>query len=125
MLHLKVLWVARLQFLPKAPNAKVLVTHLCVVKQHHRTGGELGQPGLEIVLDRFIGVQSIDVEQINAVVFKSMKRVVKGFPQKGGEVGVVGLVVRRNRRKNVRVVGARVHVSLPSVHGKAAGGHRA
>ena len=67
--------------------------HLGVMKEHHRTGREFGQPSLKIVFDGFVGVQAIDVEQINALVCKARECMVKRFSQQRGESGLVGCIV--------------------------------
>ncbi len=52
---------------PKAPDAKPAFAHIDVVEEYNGIVGQQRQPGLVVVPDRFVGMQTVDVEEINAL----------------------------------------------------------
>ena len=82
VVHVKVKGVLCFEFIPKLPHTKVLFVHMGVMKEHHRTRGEFGQPRLKVVLHRIIGVQPIDVQEVDALGRKVGQGFIEGFGQK-------------------------------------------
>ena len=74
------------QFIEELPDAKPSFTHRGVVQEHHGAAAELGQPGFEIVAYRFVGMQSIDVQEVNAAVFKLACCVIETRTQQLREI---------------------------------------
>ena len=66
---------------PETPHAKVVSSDLGIVKQHNAPLRQFGQPDLEVVADGFVGVQTIDVQKVNAGVCEVDERFVKGLSQ--------------------------------------------
>mgnify|MGYP003484583143 CR=1 FL=1 len=64
-------WVTALQFSPEFPYSEISLVHGGVVEQHHSPVAELGSPGFKIVADRLVGMQAIDVEQVDRVRLKA------------------------------------------------------
>lgn len=64
---------------PEAPHAKVVSPDLGIVKQHNAPLRQFGQPDLEVVADGSVGVQTIDVQKVNAASAKSASALSKVF----------------------------------------------
>ena len=75
MRHFKMKGKAGLDFFPKTPDTKAAFFDRLVMEQDHGTRGQLGQPRLKIVFDRFIGVQSVDVQEIDTLIFNASSKV--------------------------------------------------
>ena len=111
---------ARLDFFPKAPDTKAAFFDRRVVEQDHGTRGQFWQPRLKIVFDRFIGVQAIDVQEIDTLVFDVLQSFIKGLFKQGRKSTVVRFIVEADFFKDVALVVTGVLVPSPSVHRKAA-----
>ena len=103
-------------FSPKAPNAKVVTPHFGVVKQNDGPVAELAAPAFKVVPDRFVRVQAIDVQQIDAAVRNVAERFIERLLQKCGEMPVPRIVVLPQLFQNLLAVMACVRVTLPSVN---------
>ena len=79
MVHLKMQGVALFHDRPKAPNPKATFFHAGVMEQDDCPRGELGQPGLKIMLNRLIGVKAIYVQEVYALVLDVVQGRIKGF----------------------------------------------
>jgi hypothetical protein len=63
------------------------------VEQDHGTIAQFGSPRFEVVTDSIIGMQAIDVKEINATVSEMFDRLVEGRADKSGKHRVPGLMV--------------------------------
>ena len=70
----------------------------------------------------FVGVQAIDMEQVNATIFEVRKRLIKGFAKQGGEPCIMLIIVATDIFPNLFTILSRVFIALPSVHGIGSGG---
>ena len=64
-------------FLPKTRYSESLLSHVCIVQQDNSAGRELYFPRVEVVGDGIIGMKPVNVKQINTVVGKVRKRLIK------------------------------------------------
>ena len=113
--------VAPSQLGPESIHAKVALAHGAVMKEHDGALGELGQPGFKIVSDGLVGVQSVDVQQVNAAVGKLGQCCIKGHAQQGGKTLVMGVVGFFQGLIDMVAVQASVGIALPSVYGIGSG----
>jgi len=67
--------------IPQAPYAKILVFGADIVYQNYSAALYLRQPGLEVVTDGFVGVESIDVQKVGRVVSKLREGFVEALSQ--------------------------------------------
>jgi len=70
-----------LDLIPKAPDAKILVFGADIVYQNYSAVLNLRQPGVEVVPDSFVSVESIDVQKINRIFGKLRESIVEALPQ--------------------------------------------
>ena len=78
-----VVFVPRAQFLPKPPDPEVRLAHIGVMEKDHRPARQFGQPGVEIVAHRFIGMQTVNVQQVDGGVAEPLRRLVESHAQQG------------------------------------------
>ena len=71
----------------------------------------------------FVGVQAVDMQQIDAAVGHVIQGLVKGFLQQGGKVAVGAVVLLAQGVQHALAVVARVGVALPGVHAPGAQRH--
>ena len=108
-------------FFPALPSAVVVVAGGDVVKEGHSPGAELAPPRFEVVPDSLVGVQTVEVDQVEAAVGKTRQGVVEAGTHQVGKAPVELLVVAGN----VLVDGVAGHpgprVALPGVHAVTGG----
>ena len=115
--------IALRDFGPEAPHAKVALPDRDVVKQHHGAAAQLGTPAFKVMAHGFVGVQAVDMQQIDAAVGHVIQSLVKGFLQQGGKVAVGAVVLLAQGVQHALAVVARVGVALPGVHAPGAQRH--
>src|SRR5512143_4185170 len=91
-----------------------------VVEQHDRTRTQFGQPSLKIVTDGLIGVQAVDVQQVDGAGPKLVHGHIKCGPKKPGETIIQGIVVKAKLVEDSRTILTGVCIALPGVDGHAA-----
>ena len=67
-------WIELLQLFPQAPYPEATPKFVSVVENNHASFRHLRQPSLEIVLHRLVGMQAINMKQVNRAVFKVAQR---------------------------------------------------
>lgn len=73
------------QFRKEAEHPETRAEFVRVVEQHDGVGRELRTPALEIVAHRFVGVQSIDMQQVDRAILERAQRFVEGHAQQRRE----------------------------------------
>nr|WP_236637034.1 hypothetical protein [Acidovorax sp. BoFeN1] len=64
-------------------NAEVIAKNIGVVKEDDAARRQLREPSFKIMAYCFIGVQAIDMQQINAAIGKLRQSLIKGHAQQG------------------------------------------
>ena len=72
-------------FLPELPHAEVPLAHIRVVQQHDSRRAQLGEPRGKVVLNGFVGVKPVDVEQVDGAVDELRQRGVELGPNHARE----------------------------------------
>ena len=114
--ELQIAWVACLQFFPELPDREVPFANIGVMKQDHGAGCELGQPTLEIMADRVVGVKSVDVQEVDRPIGEIARGLIERHPQQSGEMREVLLVKRAHRPENIFAISAGMLIALPGVN---------
>ena len=81
------------EFAPEGVDAEVAGGDGGVVKEDNGAIGELGTPGFEIMLDRIVGVEAIDVEEVDGGIFETGDGIVEGGRDERGKSCVERIVV--------------------------------
>ena len=87
-----------------------------VVKQNDGSIAQLAFPGFEIVLDRFVGMETVDMKQIDRSIREMRCRVVERAAHERGECRELGAVILIQIGKDLVAVSSCVRVSGPGVH---------
>ena len=114
-------WIQGAQLIPQLPNPKTALMHIGIVKQNHSSPGELGQPGFKIMPDGLIGMESINMQQVNRALAEMGYGFVERHPQQPRDALVMAVVVFGEFVEHGRIIVACVLVPLPGVHCKALG----
>jgi|GEM_PF-5135035 len=69
--------ILNFKFLPKFINAKVTFCFSNIMKQDYSIISDFREPFFKIVTDRFVGVISINVKEINRIIFKTANCFIK------------------------------------------------
>ena len=101
--------------LPHPPDLEVALVHIDVVHQHDPAFAHLGQPFLEVVGNRVVGVQAVNVQEIDAAVREILQRLIEGHAQETGEAAVGRLRVVSKIVVDVITIIASVLVAFPRV----------
>lgn len=70
-----------LQFLLELVYAEVIHSHRNIMEQYDTIIGQFGQPTFIIMLNCFISVKSVNMQKVNAVVFKRTYSLVKSHSE--------------------------------------------
>nr|WP_233517018.1 hypothetical protein [Pseudotabrizicola alkalilacus] len=109
------------QLCPVLPDPKAAFAYFGIVKQHHGTVGQLGQPAFVVFLDVIIKVSAIKVQNVDRAIFDIIKRLGKGLAQQGAEPGIRPVLLL-NGVEHLFAIAPGMFVALPGVNGDAAGG---
>ena len=112
--------ILRAQFLPQFPHPEITLADHGVVEQHHRAVRQFRQPRFEIVLDRVVGMQAVDVQQIDRAVGEIGQRLVESHAHQLRKAAV-RRVVCGQRLEDFIAVETGVLVALPGIHRVAFG----
>nr|WP_292002185.1 hypothetical protein [Chlorobium sp.] len=85
------------------------------MKQHNASLRHFRQPEFEIVPDRLIGMQAVDVQKIDRSIAEMAYRIVEGHTQQPGKCFVMRVVICRDILKDLVVVEACMNVALPGI----------
>ena len=113
--------VARAEFFPVLPDAEVVATHGDVMQQHYAALAKLGQPALEVVTHRLVGMQAVDMQKIQRAIGELAQRFIEGHLQQTRETAVARVVLLAQLGQHFFTVEAGVLVALPGIHRVAAG----
>jgi hypothetical protein len=94
-----------------------------IVHYDDPAGFHLGPPRVEVVLHGLIGVQSVNVKQIDLSILKIRSGLLEGHPEQGREGWVVLSRVRIHFTENIVAVGASMRIASPGVDGKGPAVH--
>jgi hypothetical protein len=83
------------QFFPQLPHLKVEMPSDDVVHQHDTARAYLRKPRVEVVSYGIVGVQPIDVQQVDALVAEVFNSLVERCPEELRKGGVELLVLSR------------------------------
>ena len=101
---------------PEPPDAEVPFAFVGVMKHHHGLAGQLRQPALEIVSDRLIGVQPVDVQQIYGPVLDLAQRIVERALEQSRKGAKPLIMEWAQFVENLVAIDASVRVASPRVH---------
>ena len=59
-----------MELFPEFPNTKVIITAANVVEENYTAIANLREPGIVVVFDRVVGMQAIDVQEVDALIFE-------------------------------------------------------
>src|SRR5260370_40462878 len=110
-------WIAVTDFFPKSPDAEIAFAHIGVVKQDHAPIAHPGQPGFEVVLDRFIRMEAVNVKQVNRPVGEMVHGLVEGTREQARKAAVERVVMAAQVRKDLGTVEAALWIALPGIDG--------
>jgi len=113
--------IACLQFIPQLPNTEIILADMGIMKKHDGTITELGLPVFEIMSDSFIGMQAIDMQDVNRPILKMRNGRIESHPKQGGNIGVLNAYIGLKGIVDVLAVSTCMGVTFPSINGKAAG----
>jgi hypothetical protein len=108
------------EFVPEAVDAEVGSMDGGVVEEDDGGGRELGAPSVEVMADRGIVVEAVEMEEIDGAIGEAGEGGVESGLEEGGEGGVGGVVgaeVFEDRRR----IRARLGITSPSVDGGGMG----
>ncbi|OEZ01760.1 hypothetical protein BIY45_04800 [Stenotrophomonas sp. BIIR7] len=86
------------------------------MKQHHGALGQLRLPRLKIAAHGLVGVQSVDVKNVNSAVIEVCDSLFETHAHQTGEIGVVALVIVKKRQEHFVAVLSRMLVTFPRIH---------
>src|SRR5271165_2459735 len=112
--------ILRTQLCPQPPDAEITFSHIGIVEQDDRTFGQFRSPGFEVVTDRFIGVEPVDMQKIHRSVRYIDKRVVEGAAEEFGKSAEAFLMETPKIQIDFFPVISGLLVAFPCIHGKAA-----
>lgn len=93
---------------PKPPDFEVGVSCIGIVDEHYTTGPDLRIPSFEIMFHCFVGMETIDVQQIDGFGAELFAGVIKRIPEQSRKTSVVRRVVSLDLLKHGLVVVPRV-----------------
>jgi len=70
-------WVTVLEFLQQSKDAEIPLSHVGIVEQDNGSFGELRKPGFKIVPHGLIGMEAVNMQQVNTSVRESLKCLVE------------------------------------------------
>jgi len=85
--------VAAAHLVPEPPYSEFAFPDVGVVEEHDCGSAELREPGLEVVLDCLIGVQPVEVEEVDGPVGELGHRLVERCSKQARELPVAWVVV--------------------------------
>ena len=106
-----------LKLLPKTPDFEAVLLHIDVMQKQDSTGPYFGQPIVNVVCDGFICMKAIDVQHVEALIYKMGDGLVEGHSQQVRKRRVANLVVRADVGEYLFAVETGMFVSLPRIHG--------
>jgi len=80
-------------FRPKSPNAKISFSDIDVVEQDHTVGTYFGKPGLKIMTDIVVCVQTVYVKKVNTLRRELIHGLVKGALNEARESSIQKVVM--------------------------------
>ncbi len=86
------------------------------MQQKHAAGAQLWKPNLEVVLHRGISVQTVNMQEVDAVVSELPDGLIEGHSKQVRERRIVPVVVRPYILEHLFTVKAGMFVTLPGVH---------
>ena len=78
---------------PDLKDTKIVFMHLSVMKEHHGPLTELGLPGLEVVQNSLFRMKPINVQKVNAAVFKACNSLIEKALMQPRKAGIKRIVV--------------------------------
>ncbi|MER8376584.1 hypothetical protein [Mesorhizobium sp. M1406] len=71
---------ARRDLAPETKDAETALSHISIVKEHNGVLRELRPPDVEVMPNSVVGVQTVDVQQIDAVILEMANGLVECRP---------------------------------------------
>jgi hypothetical protein len=97
-------------------NTEEVPADIRVVEEHNSPIRELGKPALKVMANGLVGMESVNMEQVDGSVAEAAQGFVKGAAQERGKLRVVGLVIGLNLLIDALVVVTGLIIPFPSVH---------
>src|SRR5579875_2018125 len=88
-----------------------------IVQQDDSAASHLRQPSAEIMTNSFIGMQAIDVQEIDGVICELRESLVEAAAKQVRELAIVAVVILADLVKNLLTIVAGVVVAQPMVDG--------
>ena len=104
------------QLRPQTIHAEVPVEHLGIMKQNNATWTQFPFPCLKIVAYGFVGMQSVDVQQIDTAVVELTQSFVKSHPKQLGKTTISGVNIWCQIIKNGIIVITGLIIPPPGVN---------
>jgi hypothetical protein len=104
---------------PELPDAEVLLPDVGVMEEDDAPLAYLGQPGFEVMADGVVGMETIDVEQVDRAVDELRDGFIERGPDQGRKAFIERVVVLTEVGEDLGAIFAGVCVAVPGVHREA------
>ena len=103
------------QLVPQAPHTEITFVDVDIVEQHDRAVRQLGAPSLEIMPDGIVGMESVDMQQVDRAIGEICDRRIESAPHEVRKSRIADVVIVSQRGINLLAVKAGLIVAKPSV----------
>lgn len=103
------------ELVPELPHAELVLPHIDIVQEHHAPGAQLPEPGLEVVPYRLVGMEPVDVKEVDTAGLEVVERLVEGRAHETGKARIACIVIAGELVEYVLPVEAGVRVAAPGV----------
>src|ERR1700677_1901036 len=108
-----------LKLLPKTPNLEAIPSHFDIMKKQHSTRPKFWKPGIDVMCDRIIGMQTVNVKHVKATIIKLRQGLIEGHSKQIGKAGVVLVVVLLDLSEYFLAIETGMLITLPRIDGIA------
>src|SRR5438067_2100272 len=106
-------------FPPELPHAETIFAHVDVMKENDATGAHLGNPRGEIFVHGFIGMETVDMKEINGCVREARKSTLKAASHQRRKRAVEWIVIGLQIGIDLLAISTGVLVPSPVIDPKA------
>ena len=111
--------IAGAELVPELPHAELVIPHVDVVEQNHAPRTHRPEPSLEVVLGGLVGVETVDVEQVDAAGLEATGRLIERGTHQLGKLPIAGVVIPGEFVEYLLPVEAGMRIAAPRIDGKA------
>ena len=112
--------IARLHFFPQFPHTEIKFADVNVVEEHHAPFTHLRQPVFKIAPDCLIGMEAVDMQQIDRAILEVRQRLIESGLDEAGKAAIERIVMALELSQYLRAVVAVMWVALPGINRVAA-----